>query len=125
MKDMAGILKTLLDQEKLEGRTSVRQLLKKGGDLQVFSFDTGDMAKVKELLKKHGVLYAMLPDLNKKDGKSEILFHSEAAPRITAIIELLNAGKIETIQYEYARKISNDGVRYLFENFCIKYNCIL
>ena len=66
LKDMVGILKTLLDQEKLEGRTSVRQLLKKGGDLQVFSFDTGDMAKVKELLKKHGVLYAMLPDLNKK-----------------------------------------------------------
>lgn len=98
LKDMAGILKTLLDQEKLEGRTSVRQLLKKGGDLQVFSFDTGDMAKVKELLKKHGVLYAMLPDLNKKDGKSEILFHSEAAPRITAIIELLNAGKIETME---------------------------
>ena len=98
LKDMAGILKTLLDQEKLEGRTSVRQLLKKGGDLQVFSFDTGDMAKVKELLKKHGVLYAMLPDLNKKDGKSEILFHSEAAPRIKAIIELLNAGKIETME---------------------------
>lgn len=55
------------------------------------------MSKVKELLKKHGVLYAMLPDLNKKDGKSEILFHSEAAPRIKAIIELLNAGKMETI----------------------------
>ena len=98
LKDMAGILKTLLDQEKLEGRTSVRRLLKKGGDLQVFSFDTGDMAKVKELLKKHGVLYAMLPDLNKKDGKSEILFHSEAAPRVKAIIELLNAGKIETME---------------------------
>jgi hypothetical protein len=98
LKDMAGMLKKLLDQEKLEGRTSVRQLLKKGGDLQVFSFDTGDMSKVKELLKKHGVLYAMLPDLNKKDGKSEILFHSEAAPRIKAIIELLNAGKIETME---------------------------
>ena len=98
LKDMAGMLKKLLDQEKLEGRTSVKQLLKKGGDLQVFSFDTGDMSKVKELLKKHGVLYAMLPDLNKKDGKSEILFHSEAAPRIKAIIELLNAGKIETME---------------------------
>ena len=98
LKEMAGILKTLLEQEKLEGRTSVKQLLKKGGDLQVFSFDTGDMTKVKELLKKHGVLYAMLPDLNKKDGKSEILFHSEAAPRIKAIIELLNAGKIETME---------------------------
>ena len=29
LKDMAGMLKKLLDQEKLEGRTSVRQLLKK------------------------------------------------------------------------------------------------
>ena len=44
LKDMARILKTLLDNEKLVGRKSVKQLLEKGGDLQGCSFDTGCMA---------------------------------------------------------------------------------
>ena len=92
----------LLEHEKLHGKTNVRKLLQKGGDLQVFQFNEEDFKKVQKLLKKYGVLYSVLPDLKKEDGKMEILFHSEAVPRINAIAQKLVYGRIGTYE-EYAK----------------------
>lgn len=97
VKDVCALLKKIIVQEKLEGKTSVKRLLKMGGDLQVFKFKTEDMETVKKLADKYGILYSVLPDLNKADGRSEILFHSQAAPRIQAIAEKLKDAKIETM----------------------------
>ncbi|MFV0527630.1 MAG: PcfB family protein [Lachnospiraceae bacterium] len=97
VKEICAIVKKILDQEKLEGKTSVKHLLKMGGDLQVYKFKTSDMETVKSLANKYGILYSLLPDLNKADGMSEILFHSQAAPRIQAIAEKLKDSRIETM----------------------------
>ena len=78
VKDICAVFKKVLDQEKLSGKTSVQKLLKMGGDLQVFRFETKDLERVKALANKYGILYSILPDLNEKDGMSEILFHSQA-----------------------------------------------
>lgn len=86
VKGVCAVIKKMLDQEKLSGKTSVKQLLKSGGDLQVFKFQTEDLATVKKMADKYGILYSILPDLNKSDGMSEILFHSQAAPRIKSIM---------------------------------------
>ena len=32
------------------------------------------------MAKKYGILYSVLPDCNKTDGLSEVIFHTEAVP---------------------------------------------
>ncbi len=98
MKKALEFLRGMLDYEKSIGKTSMRKLLMKGGDLQIFQFKTEDMEKVKKLAKKYGILYSMLPDVNKKDGMSEIIFHSEAVPRVNMIIQKLKEGRIATFE---------------------------
>lgn len=102
VQEFFGIFKKLLDQEKLSGKTSVNKLLKTGGDLQVFKFKTEDLQMVKKLADKHKILYAILPDINLHDGMSEILFHSQAAPRIQAIMEMVKESRIETMDDYFA-----------------------
>lgn len=96
MQKAIEVLKGLLDYEKTLGKTSMRKLLMKGGDLQVLQFETKDMKKVEKIAKKYGILYSVLPDTNKKDGLSEIIFHSEAVPRVNMMIQKLSFGRIAT-----------------------------
>lgn len=97
VKGVCAVFKNVLDKEKLEGKTSVKKLLKMGGDLQVYKFRSEDIKTVEKLANKYGILYSILPDLNQADGMSEILFHSQAAPRIEAIAKKLVGSKIETM----------------------------
>lgn len=101
-QEIVNSLVGLLEHEKLHGKTNVKKLLQKGGDLQVFQFNEADLKKVEKLLKKYGVLYSVLPDRNKIDGKREILFHSEAVPRVNMILQKLVYGRIGTYE-EYAK----------------------
>lgn len=94
MQKTLSFLKGMLDYEKSIGKTSMRSLLARGGDLQVFQFNTEDQKKFEKLAKKYGILYSTLPDVNTKDGKSEILFHSEAVPRVNILMQKLGFGRI-------------------------------
>lgn len=96
MQKAIDFLKGMLDYEKSLGRTSMRKLLMKGGDLQVLQFETKDMKKVEKMAKKYGILYSVLPDVNKKDGLSEVIFHTEAVPRVNMMIQKLSFGRIAT-----------------------------
>lgn len=94
MQKTIAFLKEMLDYEKSIGKTNMRSLLARGGDLQVFQFNTEDRKKFEKLAKKYGILYTTLPDVNKTDGKSEILFHSEAVPRVNILMQKLGVGRI-------------------------------
>lgn len=94
MQKAIVFLKGIVEYEKSLGRTSMRKLLIKGGDLQIFQFKTEDMRKVEKMAKKYGILYSVLPDVNLKDGMSEIIFHSEAVPRVNMMIQKLKFGRI-------------------------------
>lgn len=96
MKKAIDFLIAVMDHEKTMGKTDMRRLLMKGGDLQVFQFPTEDMKKVQKMAKKYGLLYSVLPDINKKDGMSEIIFHTEAVPRVNMMIQKLKSGRIAT-----------------------------
>ena len=96
MQKAIDFLKGMLDYEKSLGKTSMRKLLMKGGDLQVLQFETKDMKKVEKMAKKYGILYSVLPDVNKKDGLSEVIFHTEAVPRVNMMIQKLSFGRIAT-----------------------------
>lgn len=91
------LIAAVLNREKLVGKTNMRKLLQKGGDLQVLQFASEDIKQVEKLAKKYGILYCELPDINKKDGMSEILFHTEAVPRVNMLLQKLKAGRIATI----------------------------
>ena len=114
VKDICAVFKKVLDQEKLSGKTSVQKLLKMGGDLQVFRFETKDLERVKALANKYGILYSILPDLNEKDGMSEILFHSQAAPRIQSMMAKIEHSNIGTLD-EYYENAEPDKVEQLVE----------
>lgn len=96
IKKVVDFLVAILNHEKTMGKTDLRKLLVKGGDLQVFQFNTKDLKQVKKMAKKYGILYSALPDINKEDGKSELIFHTEAVPRINMMIQKLQFGKIAT-----------------------------
>ena len=45
----------MLNFEKSMGKTSMKQLLMRGGDLQVLEFNKQDLVKVQKLAKKYGI----------------------------------------------------------------------
>lgn len=96
LKKAVDFLIAVMDHEKTMGKTDMRRLLMKGGDLQVFQFPTGDMKKVEKMAKKYGLLYSVLPNINIKDGMSEIIFHTEAVPRVNMMVQKLKSGRIAT-----------------------------
>lgn len=114
MKKVLTVLKGMLDYEKNLGRTSMRKLLMRGGDLQVLEFSNSEMRKVKRLAKKYGILYSMMPNINK--GQTEIIFHSEATPRINVMLQKLKSGQISTFD-DYVKKSDNDGKNKLIDYF--------
>lgn len=95
LKKVLEFFKGMLDYEKMLGKTSMKKLLTKGGDLQVMQFETKEMKKVKKYAKKYGILYSVLPD-TKKDGLTEIIFHSEAVPRANMLIQKISSAKLAT-----------------------------
>lgn len=106
-KNLAVFIYALLTREKLQGKTSLKKMLSKDGSLQVLKIREEDIKKFKKLAKKYGILYSRLPDINKSDGMIEVLFHTEATPRINTLIEKLGNGSIENLM-DYVRN-GKDG----------------
>ena len=106
-KNLAVFIYALLTREKIQGKTSLKTMLSKDGSLQVLKIREEDMKKFKKLAKKYGILYSKLPDINKSDGMTEVLFHTEATPRINTLIEKLGNGSIENLM-DYVRN-GKDG----------------
>jgi hypothetical protein len=97
IKKIVMVIYNIINREKLQGKTSMKKLLQRGSNLQVFKFDEKQMDKVLEMAKKYGILFSVLPEINKADGFREIVFHNEDLPRVNAMIEHLKEGQIETM----------------------------
>ena len=54
IKKFAGFLFAVMDHEKAMGKTDMRKLLVKGGDLQVLKFAAGEQRQVEKLAKNMG-----------------------------------------------------------------------
>ncbi len=114
MQKAIDVLKGMLDYEKSLGKTSMKKLLMKGGDLQVYQFNTEDMRKVEKTAKKYGILYSVLPDINKKEGLSEIIFHSEATPRVKMMSQKVSFGRITSFD-DYLKNGNENDLNNLME----------
>ena len=114
LKKAIEFIKGVLDYEKTLGKTSMKKLLMKGGDLQVLQFDSNDIKKVEKYAKKYGILYSILPDKN-KDGLSELIFHSEAVPRANVLLQKMGIGRLATFD-EFVKNNSESDLGKLINS---------
>lgn len=110
---LTKLIMGILAKEKMEGKTSMKNILKRGGDMHVFKFPQEQMKKVEAMAKKYGILYSLLPDFN-KDGMRELVFHAESLPRMNALIEKLKAGQVMGLE-EYFQNTSDRDIDKFFE----------
>ena len=113
LKQLAKLFMGILAKEKMEGKTSMKNLLKRGGDMHVFKFPQEQLKKVEAMAKKYGILYSLLPDFN-KDGMRELVFHAESLPRMNALIEKLKAGQVMGLE-EYFQDTSGRDIDKFYE----------
>lgn len=113
LKQLTKLIMGILAKEKMEGKTSMKNLLKRGGDMHVFKFPQEQLKKVEAMAKKYGILYSLLPDFN-KDGMREIVFHAESLPRMNALIEKLKAGQVMGLE-EYFQNTSGRDIDKFYE----------
>ena len=97
MQKALDLIIGMLEHEKVSGKTNLRGMLEKGGDIQILSFADEDLKKFKKLAKKYGILYSVMPDADRKDGLTEVMFHSEAAPRMRMLSQKLQQGRLFNI----------------------------
>jgi hypothetical protein len=97
----------------------MKKLLNRGGDLQVLEFNKADLKKFKKLAKKYGILYSVMPDLG-REGKVEILFHSEATPRMNLLISKLKSEALSVKSMDQFLQETNDKELGAFDKFLKK-----
>ena len=95
MQKMLTFIYGMLNYEKQMGKTNMKQLLSRGGDLQILQFQESDRKQMQKLAKKYGILYSVLPET--KDGYCEALFHSEATPRVQMLLRRMSGASINSI----------------------------
>lgn len=113
LKQLAKLIMGILAREKMEGKTTMKNLLKRGGDMHVFKFPQEQLKKVEAMAKKYGILFSRLPDFN-KDGMREIAFHEESLPRMNALIEKLKEGQVMGLG-EYLQETSDRDIDKFYE----------
>ena len=114
MQKALNLIVGMLEYEKTMGKTTLKGLLAKGGDIQVLSFADEDLRKFKKMAKKYGILYSVMPDAKRKDGLTEVMFHSEAAPRVRMMSQKLQQGRLFNLD-EYLKNGNEEQLGKLLD----------
>ena len=117
MQNAVKFLYGMLNFEKQMGRTSMKKLLMRGGDLQVLQFNKSDLKQVEKFAKKYGILYSVLPEMGKNSEKMEVLFHSEAVPRVNILLQKLNKGSYKMRSMDTFLEEADDKELSVFDQF--------
>ena len=117
-KELAIMFYAILkDNKKIAGSTNLRNMLKSGKELKVFSLKEKDLKTFQREAKNYGILYSVLKKKNQKseDGIVDILVKSEDAAKINRIVEkfkLMTHDKAEILSsIEKDRESKNKGVK--------------
>lgn len=93
------MIKQRLDYEQAIGGTEMEKLIEvSGGDVQLLQIPGKPEKCLQEMLQlfeKYQIPHSMAPELN-KNGMAEIMFPTNATPRVNLIIEKMGIGSIET-----------------------------
>ena len=95
-KNIAVLIYTLLSQqEKTEGQVRLKNLLKSGKELYVFSISKEDMQVFAEESKKYGVTYCAIKDKGNVDNMVDVIVKAEDAYRINRIVERFKLATVD------------------------------
>lgn len=92
-KEIAAFLYAALkDKKRVAGSTNLRNMIKSGSELKIFSVREKDLKKFQKEAKRYGVLYSVLKKKNQtsKDGIVDIMVKSEDALKINRIVDRFN-----------------------------------
>lgn len=102
-------------KKKHGGSVKLKKLLKKKGEeVTCFRFPEEKRETVLKALQDRGVLFYTLPDLNEKDGMSEVMFHVCDIERVNQLADRLGLGKVVGVE-EYLKNADPDTVDKAFE----------
>lgn len=107
-----AVYHALTKENREIGKTSMKQMIARGGEIEILQINEADKKEYQRLAKKYGILYCELPDLNKGDGKVEIMFHKQSLPRMNVLMERLNNAKIIS-QKDYVNNADKKEVEKL------------
>lgn len=86
------ILASLKDTKRTKGRTSLNTMLKSNKPIKVFEIKDKDLKKFCQEAKKYGVMYHVLKDRDKNDGKCDIMVRAEDSAKVNRIFQRFNLG---------------------------------
>lgn len=90
------IFEKLKEKKMSKGKTSLKNMLKSGSELKIFSLkDKNELKKFHEVAKKYGVLYTAIISKNNKDGYIDIMLRAEDAPKVNWIIDKFNLAAVD------------------------------
>ena len=81
------LMLALKDTHRTKGKASLAALMKSNKPIKVFSIKDDELKKFCQEAKKYGVLYHVLKDKDKKDGKCDIMVKAEDASKVNRIFE--------------------------------------
>lgn len=89
-KGIAALLCAIMkDKKKTTGKTRLKNMLKSGKELKVFSIKKDDFAKFTKEAKRYGILYSALisKKAQSKDGIIDVMVKAEDAAKINRIVD--------------------------------------
>ena len=87
-KNLAAIVVALLNEDnKLQGKTSMKKLLKEDKPLSIMQIKTEDLKKFNVEAKKYGVLYTAVTDKDKESKFCDIIAKQDDVTKLNYIME--------------------------------------
>lgn len=86
------IFASIKDTKRTKGRASLNTMLKSNKPIKVFEIKDRDLKKFCQEAKKYGVMYHVLKDRDKNDGKCDIMVRSEDSAKVNRIFQRFNLG---------------------------------
>lgn len=86
------VFAALKDTKRTKGRASLATMLKSKKPIKVFEIKDAELKKFCQEAKKYGVMYHVLKDRDKNDGKCDIMVRAEDAPKVNRIFQRFNLG---------------------------------
>lgn len=89
-KNLAAIIIALVnDDNKLQGKTNLKQLLKADKPLCILQIKEADLSKFNQEAKKYGVLFTAVSDKNNNTGLCDVIAKQEDVTKLNYIMERL------------------------------------
>lgn len=105
------IFASLKDTKRTKGRASLNAMLKSQKPVKVFEIKDEELKKFCQQARKYGVMYHVLKDKNKNDGKCDIMVRGEDAPKVNRIFQRFNLGANNLATIRANLDLSKQGMK--------------